>query len=446
MHRFNTFVVAFCLSLSVLAGVAAADSAILTPMPAGERTATDILTGAGYFVGFDVSGDSVVGWASGSLKQFDKSSGAVLADLGAPSGYSGYNSFVRMDPSGNSAWAAFTVYDGTNDDRIYQVDISTGTWTHEATLACNFDLEFSGGNAYVSGLNSGNWSDPTCIWQLDTSGADNHDKIVEMSGNSAGLAFDASGNAYYASNDALLYRWASQIHPEDCKMPPDLNLWKATLKYWSKEKAKTEAVAQVEVQAAEKAEKAEIEKIDQIVTGMRGWCRDSGLHSNLDMSRAWALQRLVAFNANTGKCYVMQHDGFYETGGSNHLNLRASVVAQGMDGLIGLERMAGERVVALTVSEILETYGIKFIRESAVATAKGAQLSSIRGRMAEDFVRPICQRNEGLEPTYHAEVDAWMRKMFGQHYSDAENWVANALNLEAGRPTVSYTHLRAHET
>lgn len=184
---------------------AMAASSILDPMPG--YTANDILTGY-YFSGYDVSGSQVVGWANSSLKVLAKD-GTSETDLGTPDSYTGWNSFVRLDPSGNSAWVGFTT-SGNADDRIYQVDLTAGTWTHKATMAGNFDMEFSGGNAYVSGLNSTDWDDPTCIWLLDTSGSDIHDKIVEMSGNSAGLAFDSVGNAYYASSDgsdSTLHRW-----------------------------------------------------------------------------------------------------------------------------------------------------------------------------------------------------------------------------------------------
>ena len=198
------FVAGILSALILFPATALADSAFFDPV-AG-YAANDILTDVN-FVGYDVFGSSVVGWGNSSLNVYNKS-GGVTTSLGTPDGYSGYwNSFVRLDPSASSAWVGFTIDENT-DDRIYQVDFGTGTWTHKATMANNFDMEFYGGNTYVSGLNSTSWSDPNCIWLLDTSGSDNHDKIVEMEGSSAGLAFDNEGNTYYAyRNDSGLYRW-----------------------------------------------------------------------------------------------------------------------------------------------------------------------------------------------------------------------------------------------
>jgi len=200
MMKFRCLV---CL-VAILTGtmVCYADSQFFAPVTG---TADDILTDYSFW-SYDVSGNQVVGWANGSLQLLDKS-GKLISNFGTPTGYSGYNSFTTIDPSGNSVWVGFTT---NGDDRIYQVDYATGAWTHKATLASNFDMEFYGGNAYVSGLNSTDWSAPTSIWLLDTSGSDNHDKLVEMSGNSAGLAFDSAGNAYYASysgSDSTLYKW-----------------------------------------------------------------------------------------------------------------------------------------------------------------------------------------------------------------------------------------------
>ena len=200
--------VAMFLAVIFFPATGMAESAFFDPNTG--YAANDILTGFS-FTGYDVSGSNVYGWANGSLKVIDKTTG-VYTDLGTATGETGWNSFVRLDPSGSSVWAGFT--GGTNGDRIYQVDASTGMWTHKATMASNFDMEFYDGNAYVSGLNSTDWNDPTSIWLLDTTGADDHDKIVEMRGNSAGLAFDGSGNAYYATYDGYglageMFRWGA---------------------------------------------------------------------------------------------------------------------------------------------------------------------------------------------------------------------------------------------
>ena len=163
-------------------------------------SANDILAGYRAIGGYDVVGNTTYAWQGGSLKVLNNTTGTTTYDWGAPTGYSETNSFVRYDGSGG-VYVGFA--SGGSDDRIYHVN-SSGAWSHVATLNGNFDMEIYGGNAYVSGLNGGS---DNAIWLLDESGSNNHDLIIQTSGSSAGLSFDNSGNAYYASYDNLLYRW-----------------------------------------------------------------------------------------------------------------------------------------------------------------------------------------------------------------------------------------------
>src|SRR5207253_1198884 len=105
------------------------------------------------------------------------------------SNFSAFNSFVRIDSLGTSAWLGFTKANNA-DDRIFQVNLANGTWTQKATLAGNMDLRFFGNSAFVSGLQGGSPN----IALLDTSGTNNHDVVLTLSGNSAGFDFDSSGN------------------------------------------------------------------------------------------------------------------------------------------------------------------------------------------------------------------------------------------------------------
>ncbi len=199
MKILSAAVAAFCTLAP--ASVQAASS-IVTPGPA--FTASDVLTGSGFF-GSSISIQSGVlaGFDGGTLKTFDLSTQGSLASVALPGGNaylanvgtSVFSTFVRLDPTGTSAWVGFT-NSGNTDDRIFQVNLSLQTWTHRATLKGNQDLRFFGGNAYVSGLEGGAPS----IALLDTTGANNHDVVLGLSGNSAGFDFDTAGNLYYATN------------------------------------------------------------------------------------------------------------------------------------------------------------------------------------------------------------------------------------------------------
>ena len=175
----------------------------------------DIITDKA-FSAHDINGNHLFAIDSDGLYCYDITTGKVLHNLGkAPDGYNGWPSFVTADPDGTKVWVGYTV-SGLIDDRIFSVDITTGTWTHAATFPGNFDMEYHDGNYYVSGLNTEGWdgaNDVNCISLLDLTGSNNHKKLIEIGGNSSGLAIDATGNVYNAKYDpsgsTSMYQWSA---------------------------------------------------------------------------------------------------------------------------------------------------------------------------------------------------------------------------------------------
>jgi len=142
------------------------------------------------------------------------SSGKELKKFGEPEDYrDNFVSFLTLSPDGNTIWTGYTSY-GSVDDRIYSVDVNSGTWTHRANFPGNLDLVFWGDSILVSGLNSSSWDAPAAIFVLDTAGANAHRRIIEPGGYSAGMAVDGQQNLYYGTSYALdpnaLYRWEKE--------------------------------------------------------------------------------------------------------------------------------------------------------------------------------------------------------------------------------------------
>ncbi|QZT38734.1 T9SS type A sorting domain-containing protein [Halosquirtibacter xylanolyticus] len=125
-----------------------------------------------------------------------------------------YPSFLKYSSSNNSVYLGFTVY-GNQEDYIYKVDISTGEWTQIAKLACNFDLEIYEDKMFISGLGYSDWNgidDTNSIWMLPLDGSAAPKKVIEIPGNSCGLAISSNGAIVCGSydlsnNDFGLYMW-----------------------------------------------------------------------------------------------------------------------------------------------------------------------------------------------------------------------------------------------
>jgi hypothetical protein len=147
-----------------------------------------------------------------TIHQLDILSGEEIKKFGEPEDYAvtHYVSFLTVSPDGGSLWTGYTS-DGNLDDRIYSIDVETGEWKLCAIFPGNMDLEFWHDSILVSGLNSTSWDAPSAIFVLDTSGGNQHRRIIEPGGYSAGMAIDREGNIYYGTSFAsapnVLYRW-----------------------------------------------------------------------------------------------------------------------------------------------------------------------------------------------------------------------------------------------
>jgi len=151
-----------------------------------------------------------------TIHVLDISSGAELNKFGFPGDYTAtsYISFLTVSPDGSSVWTGYTS-NGNLDDRIYSMDAETGQWELQAMFPGNMDLVFWKDSILVSGLNSTSWDAPASIFVLDTSGADQHRRIIEIGGYSAGMASDRHGNLYfgtsYPADPNALYRWDNSV-------------------------------------------------------------------------------------------------------------------------------------------------------------------------------------------------------------------------------------------
>ena len=161
---------------------------------------------------FDLSDTLLYLFSGDTIFRIDLRDGSLTGFYEVPPDYDAYPGFLTLSPDGSEIWAGFTV-PGNTDDRIYRVNVASGVWTREALLPGNFDLAFWNDSILVSGLNSTTWSDPASIFLLDTTGADQHRKVIEAGGYSAGLAVDGPGNLYYGTSFSMgpnaLYRWDS---------------------------------------------------------------------------------------------------------------------------------------------------------------------------------------------------------------------------------------------
>lgn len=149
-----------------------------------------------------------------TIYQADPAERMVNAKYGKPADYDllTFPSFLSLSPDDTTIWVGYTDLDNA-DARIYSIGVGSGEWKLEARMAANFDLLFWNDSILVSGLNSADYMTASAVYVLDTSGSDQHRKIIETGGSSAGIASDSHGHLYYGTysftEPNALYRWDS---------------------------------------------------------------------------------------------------------------------------------------------------------------------------------------------------------------------------------------------
>jgi hypothetical protein len=181
--------------------------------------ARDVVTSLPISGGFSVSGGLVHTWTDDMFgadgyqgyRTGNLATGQVTS-ISIPSGQYG-NGFG--DPFGAYDAGSGTFYAGyySNSDAGV-LRYSGGSWTNLGSFQSLYGADVRNGDLYVSGLNAiwtGGTDQDNQIALFDLSGGNQHDVLIQASGNSAHVAVDAFGNVYYANYNGTspaLYRWS----------------------------------------------------------------------------------------------------------------------------------------------------------------------------------------------------------------------------------------------
>lgn len=121
--------------------------------------------------------------------------------FGKPADYNigAFPTFLSVSPDGAYLWAGYSDLANT-DARIYRINLASGLWKEMAMMPSNWDLVFWDDQILVSGLNSADFNTPSGVYLLDTTGQNQHRKIVHVGGSSAGIALDPDSNLCFGTS------------------------------------------------------------------------------------------------------------------------------------------------------------------------------------------------------------------------------------------------------
>jgi len=179
----------------------------------GAYKSEDILTEWDTFSNFAFKDSLLYGNTGDQIVLFNLQTEEELTRFSNPADYNAFPSFLMLSPDSQTLWAGYTSTNNV-DDRVYSLNPESGEWILQAQFPASHDMLFIQDHMLVSGLNSDDWNLPASVFLLDTTGNDQHRRIIETGGSSAGMATDTQGNLYYATyffgEENYLYRWSAE--------------------------------------------------------------------------------------------------------------------------------------------------------------------------------------------------------------------------------------------
>lgn len=225
---------------------------------------------------------------------------------------------------------------------------------------------------------------------------------------------------------ALFFDTVSKLDPDD--QTPDWTdvLWDKICRFWEQEDAKRETETMRQEEAVKKAQSV----AERMVEGITGWSDADVLCGDDEIAKLEYLNRRMI--ASCGKSFwVMNKDGEFPHRPVSATQLIPYIRSEGMDRVIDtVEFIKGEQGDR-SVKSIINEHATVVHSIEAQPCLRGGFIRDIDTDQAT-LVVPSFDRNRNLEPTFNADVDAWLRHMFGQHYEDVCRWIAWALAFEEG--------------
>lgn len=228
---------------------------------------------------------------------------------------------------------------------------------------------------------------------------------------------------------ALLLGAVEQLEPDNTVRDWTDVLWSAVGRNWAKEEAKAKVEQAKEAAAAERAADA----MGSILEGMQAWCPSPVLRSDKKEEAYRYIERHMI--ASAGKAYyIMSQDGTFDPAPVEQAGLIAAIRARGMDSIIRTTTVTDNGVSDRPTQHIINQYAT-IVQEvwsaPAAGTARGGYIDHMDTANASLRIASY-SRNPDIVPTYDADVDAWLKALFGPGYSAAVKWISWALAFEEG--------------
>ncbi len=249
-----------------------------------------------------------------------------------------------------------------------------------------------------------------------------NDTLMRMISSTIGLLHSreqATPSRVYALFDSVV----DQLEPDQDTPDWRLAAWDLTCRLWGMETAKVSAAR---TERAERVEDAQ-GVMGQLLRSARDRQPLEPELSDDSRARRWIERRLIA--AASRGFYVMQRDGSYAPTPVGKDRLVAMIRHLGMDEVIRTTEMRNEVWRTRDAQSLLDEYGIPVRRVECSPTAPYGHL---RGDDADRVLVLRVHELRDLRGRYDAQVDQWLRYLFGIMYPECIEWLSHCLDVTGG--------------
>lgn len=228
----------------------------------------------------------------------------------------------------------------------------------------------------------------------------------------------------------LFYGKAMELSPDENTKDWFVVIWDKIQRFWAVEEKKD--VDKKVIKAAQELEKSET--FDFILERMRGWSGHESLDDGIPKERLVSFIKscLIAKSSTSKHYFVMNSQGGYDPLPVDKDTIIPRIKALGVEHLYDLYTMDSDGNPKLkTIAKILEDHCTPVREIRMVPGLESGYIQNLNKR-APVLYLPAYRRNPALLGEFNSDVDEWLGMAFGDQKPRMEEWIAHALDFEAG--------------